>query len=599
LAGGFGVTVVAFNDAQHFLFARELLRRAPKPFSVQVSATDNKVTTQDERLVRLLTRLNTAPWIILPYFGPPTDAWLLTADSPLRLGQAHTRLVRFLSPSYGYFHPEQVGVQRFDPDASELQRLAAPLFPAGYYRWHSRPRDRAVVLDRLMLWLDLEAAEPRVQREVTYTYVQLREIFLRALNDQRWEDAAWALAELGRRHLTTAENLLFSRLQLLAAQGHWGTIWQNEEFPIWAELTVPRPVRSLLLTACYLEALQSFEQQGQWEEGLSAFGEMRVRLGRLLSGPFQIDQPPVARLVIYQAVADQDAARLALLQACDLDRLSGHMLESLLKTRPSVLPSERAGQTTTMLEKAVRALSEQDYATADQAIPQIPDPAARTVLLIELAFHTQDDQICDRAWHAYQSLSFADQEALSKHPRFVAEYLTYLKDRLLPIASQDNRQVQPMDDERQDLSADQPLALRAWLAIGELERRLREVVAARYQTHFADDWEQKLHTDPAYLARWHDMRARDSRYLRHYDMVAPPLLDYTYLQDLGEMIQREWALFEDIFGQAKVGRRELDEKITSVSRIRNPLAHNRMVPEPELERALTYSAELLQRFAGV
>ena len=533
------MTVVAFEDARHFLLARELLRRAPKPFALQVSDTDNKVTTHDVRLARLLARLNTAPWIILPYFGAQSDAWLLTADSPLRLDQAHTRLVRFLAPSYGYFHPEQAGVQRFDPDASELQRLAAPLFPAGYYRWHSRPRDRGVVLDRLMLWLGLEAAEPRVQQEVVYTYVQLREIFLRALNDQRWEDAAWALAELGRRHLTTAENLLFLRLQLLAAQGHWGTIWQNEEFPIWAELTVPRPVRSLLLTACYLEEFQSFEQQGRWEDGLSAFGEIRVRLGRLLSGPFQLDQAPVARLVIYQAVADQDTARLALLQACDLDRLSRYMLEALLQTHPPILPSECAGQTTTMLEKAIRALSEQDYATADQLIPQISDPTARTVLLIELAFHTQDDQICDRAWHAYQSLSFADQEGLSKHPRFVAEYLTYLKDRLLPVASQGDRQVQPTDDGRQDLSADQPLALRAWLAICELERRLRAVVAARYQAHFADVWEQKLHTDPAYLARWRDMRVRDTRYLRRYDMVAPPLLDYTYLQDLGEMIQRQ------------------------------------------------------------
>ena len=354
-------------------------------------------------------------------------------------------------------------------------------------------------------------------------------------------------------------------------------------------------MRSLLLTACYSEALERFESKGLWDEGLTEFAKVRPRLGSLLTGPFQLDRPAVARLVIYQAIADQDTARLDLLRTFDLDRLSRHMLEALLEAHP---PKTDA-QTETMLEKAIRVLADQDYAMADQVIAQIPDPAARTVLFIELAYHTQDDQICQRAWHAYQSLSFADQEDLLNHPRFVAEYLTDLKDRLLPAVTEDNEESHTASDETVRPDPDQPLALRAWLAIGELERRLREVITVRYQAHFAGDWEQKLHTDPAYLARWHDMRTRDSRFLRRYGIEAPPLVDYTYLQDLGEMILRQWKLFENALGQTREDRRRLDEKIVAISRVRNPLAHNRKVPEPELQRAVTYCTELIQQFSSI
>lgn len=586
------MTTVTFGDTQRFNLARELLRRAPSALINHTAVSSSTVTTHDVRLARLLTRLNGESWMILPYFGADKDYWLLTAQTPTQLEQARTRLVRFLTPSYGCFDQEQAIVNVFEPSASALQRLAAPLFPSGYYRWLSPVSNRNAILDRLMLWLDLEREEPKVQQEVVLTYAKLHQSFQEALAVQLWEDAERILAELERRCLTTAENLLFFRLQLLAAQEQWTSIWNDPRFPIWADLVVPRPIRSILLKAFYTQLLQSYEAQGEWEKGLRQFSQQRTRLGRLLSGPFQLDQPMIVRMVSYQAVADQDVSRIALLQAAALDPDSERILNSLLQISPSFSIATRSES---LLDKATRVLAQQDYATAEHVIPMISEPDTRVVLFLELAFHTQDELIGQRAWGAYQSLSFVEQEALPNHNQFTAEYLLNLKDRLLPTS--------PLSDETHlnestfpDMDMRQPQNLRSWQAIGDLERCLRKTIRLRYEAHFGDEWEQKLHTDAAFLARWRDMRSRDMRTFRQHEMPETSLLDYTYLEDLSGMIRRQWAIFQDLFDSVSLTREGLADKITAINRVRNPLAHNRHVPDSELIRAETYCTDMLRLF---
>lgn len=577
-------TNVVLTDTTQALLVAQLLRRAPAHLNVQVSTDPPGVTTTDARLARLLERLNTPSWVLLPFFGGPYDYWMLTATEPIQLAKAQTRLVRFLSPSYGHFSAHQRTLQPFDASQNELQRHAAALYSTGYYRWQSRKHDRSAVLDRIMLWLDMEQAEPRQQHQTVYTYRQLVTHFEEALASGAWEASGWALAEIAQRHLTTAENLLFLRLRMWAAQDRWAHIWNSPEFPTWAELTVPRPVRTLLLTACYREKLAVYEQTGQWADGIAAFGDARPRLGKLLSGPFQLEKPEVARLVAYQAVVEQDRARLALLEATDLDTRSRYLLE-ILQTHCPPLPA--VSSATTPIEQAKQALAQQDFATAEQVIPTIADPDTRTLLFVELAFHTQDDTIGQRAWGAYQSLSFAQQEELVAHEQYVDDYLTSLKDRLLPAT------LSPEQNAPADEQPDAGPALRIWQTIGALELRLRAVIAARYQQRFGHEWEDKLHPDPALLQRWRDMQTRDRRTFRGQALPATTLPDYTYLEDLSGMILRQWELFQGFFAATKLGKGELADKITAVSRVRNPLAHNRPVPDSELTRAEVYCTELL------
>ena len=591
--GGFTrVTTLNFPNAQAFGLAQELLRTAPPAFRVSLASASHSITFEDPRLARLLARLGAQPWVLLPYFGHPTDYWMLTAAEPIYLDRALTRLIRFLTPSYGWFDAEQATVRQFAASRSELQRLASSLYPAGYYRWLSPSSERSNVLDRVMLWLDLEESEPRPSQRVFYTYRELHEHFLDAVAHQLWEQAEWALAEISQRHLTTAENVVFLKLQLWALQGKWQAIWDDVDFPVWASLTVPRLVRTVLLTSCYRQVLEPYDQRQDWAGALSMFANIRPRLGKLLSGPFQFDKPEVVRVVCYQAAADQDVNRLQLLEDLDLDPLTARILHVLKQVAP---PPPRMPAAVSSLERALQTLEGQDFATAEQVIPTITDPETRTLLFIELAFHTHDDLIAVRAWGSYQSLSFMQQEALPGHQRYVAEYLTYLKDRMLPAGPDVGDSAQPQVEPSFG-SLDQPL--RTWQLIGQLERRLRVVIAARYSSQFGPEWEHKLHSDQSTLEKWREIQDKDRRAFSDYAITESTLVDYTFLNELTEMITRQWDLFLDVFGHKRSAKGAFVEKMKSVTRVRNPLAHSRTVPDNELIRAETYCNEIFDQFAS-
>lgn len=586
------MTALTFPNEQAFGLAQELLRTVPPVFRVGLAPANHSISVEDSRLARLLARLGTQSWVLLPYFGHLTDYWMLTAAEPIHLDRALTRLIRFLTPSYGYFDAEQATVRQFAPSRSELQRLASSLYPAGYYRWLSPSSERDNVLDRVMLWLGLEESEPRPSQEVFYTYREMHEHFLDAIANQLWEEAEWALAKISQRHLTTAENAVFLKLQLWASQGKWQAIWDDVDFPIWASLTVPRSVRTVLLTSCYRQILEPYDQRQDWADALSVFANARHRLGKLLSGPFQFDKPEVARIVCYQAAADQDTNRLRLLQDLDLDPLTARILHALKRVAP---PPPNIPAEVTSLERALQTMDGQDFATAEQIIPTVTDPETRTLLFIELAFHTQDELITQRAWGSYQSLSFTQQESLPSHQRYVAEYLTYLKDRMLPAVPAIGDSAQPQTEPS---FGSQDQALRTWQAIRQLEHRLRVVIEGRYISHYGPEWEDQMHTDPAFLAEWRRTQEKDRKAFSSYGVQENSLIYYTNFNDLSQMIMRRWEIFTDVFGRKRNAKGEFDKRMTAVTRVRNPLAHSRIVPENELIRAENCCKEILNQFAS-
>lgn len=585
------MTQVNFSTSERFEIAQELLRNAPPTFGIRCIPTEPSIHTSDERIGKLLRQVEQGGWAILPYFQTKGDYWLLTGIDLVQLEQARKRMDRFLTPSYGYYDPEQTFPQIFDAEQSKFQAHAAPIFLGGYFRWRSLPRDRDKILDRIALWLSLEASEPGISQSVVYSYTQLHEVFQESLATKSWEQANWALAELSRHHLTSADNLLFLKLQLLDSQELWQRIWEDPSYPSWASMTIPRSVRSVLLRTCYRVILEEFENNSNWSGGLEAFTRARLRLGKLLSGPFQLDYPDVARMVIYQAIADSDLKRISYLRETGLDPLSSLMLDGLLAIYPL---AEVDTQERSVLERAREALGVQDFALAEQLIPNVSEPDTRALLFIELAFHTHDEPVVQRAWGYYQSLSFAQQEDLPSHPRFVEEYLVCLKDWMLPARDTGSGEKEPDVTELEN-RPDQ--SLKTWILIGRLERALRGVIEKRYQQHFGPEWEGEIHPDQEALKKWREMRTRDIRTFGQHDLPEVSLLEYTYLEDLSGMLLRQWTLFGDFFKPQRIRKQDLADKIRAVSRVRNPLAHNRSVPQNELARAGIYCDELLHLFS--
>lgn len=587
---------VIFTEQAQYNLAQQLLTQASSLPAIQRHPEQRAIDIKDARIARLFERLNTPLPVILPYFHSSQDYWLIAGQQSHTLDQVRTRITRFLHPSYGCFSNNRTTPQPFDPTVSSLQAIAAQLFAAGYYRWQSATKYRSRILERLMLWLELEAQQPTVTQTITQTYQQLINAFETALHTKAWNIAQQCITEMQRRHMSTAENLIFLRVQLLASQEKWQDIWQHEDYPIWAQLSMPRSVRTALLVAFHICELFPLEQMSRWQDALSTFKAQRPQLGMLLTGPFEQEKAPIVRILAYQAVADGDQQRLVHLQMQELDSDTQRCLSALSKLMP--VPSTPPS-TSSPLQQILIAFSIRDFAVAEGLIKEVNNVGERTLLLLELAFHSKDDKIRERAWHSYQALTFNEQETLRTHERFVERYLSYIQDFKLPLDA-DLTQTKPTLVTQETTWPTDTATARdlAWKGICAVESELRQIVAQRYKDQFGDNWESRLSSNPEDVEKWKQLREKDERAFSGYEQPLPSLLDYTYLDDLLAMINRQWQLFMDIFGTGKPAKQELRRKLEAIIRVRNPLAHNRVIPTNEIKRADVYSEDLLRLLKG-
>jgi hypothetical protein len=579
---------VDFGSSPRFRFACSLIESATTQLNFKIDSKKETIEFEDSRIARLFERLDEIEPAILIYPGVQKDYWIVTGNNEAILDRTINRLVRFLIPSYGYFASDSPIRYNYKPESSKVQEFGASLYTAGYYRWESPTNYRDKVLNRLILWLDLEAQQPDVHAVQIKSYYHLNSVFQDALVQKNWELASHCLAEIQNNHLSTAENLVFLRLQLWASQGYWNRIWEHSDFPIWAQLSMPRSVRTLLLTAFHSQVLEPLESQRKLVETLSAFKENRPRLGMLLTGPFELEKAPVARVVAYQSTVDEDHQRISFLKNTETDMKTKQLLQDL----SAVIYSPKQPQTTfdDPVTEIKNLLIDKDFARAEDLINHIKNKKIKTLLMIELAFHSKDRLNRSRAWESYQNLSFEEQEDLSLNEHFVERYLLYLKDHELPAEDQ----AYPVSDNivvwAKNIVEARTLA---WKDICNLESQIRKLVAIRLERQYGDNWSSKL--NPEKVARWKEMRKKDSIAFNEYKKDEPEhfLLDYSYLGDLLEIINKYWNLFGDVFGADKQSKREFHKKLQAIIRIRNPLAHNREVPGNELKRANVYCTDLM------
>jgi hypothetical protein len=136
----------------------------------------------------------------------------------------------------------------------------------------------------------------------------------------------------------------------------------------------------------------------------------------------------------------------------------------------------------------------------------------------------------------------------------------------------------------------------AKLLVEKVEKRLRSLIAKKYQQQFGRSWVQHISSKfhPMY-ERWQRYRQKDQSAFKMYNDYAPELLDYALIEDLKDLIVAQWQLFRDVFdfGYQDRNRAVFLDKISQIISVRNALAHHRTPPENEVMRARVLCTDIL------
>lgn len=133
-----------------------------------------------------------------------------------------------------------------------------------------------------------------------------------------------------------------------------------------------------------------------------------------------------------------------------------------------------------------------------------------------------------------------------------------------------------------------------WPLWRETEIALRQLVTGRMVEHYGEQWIDKLSKARPNLKpifeRCKEAQKREEGSFG--SRASQNLIDFTYPRDLFDIIFAEWAIFRDIFGKDKT---YWDQRAQLLSKIRNPLAHNRDHSLYDYERRIAegYCREIL------
>jgi hypothetical protein len=421
-AGG-GMKQIIYQDVLYYKFA-ESFSRSYKT-EAKIFPTELRLELANHTVCRLLERLGQASVIILPYFASSqSDIWIITGTNRRELDRTLSRLSYFIIPTYAEYADNNHApkLKEFRPEDNELQQLGALLYPTGYYSWRSPVAHRQQILQRLKLWLDLEDSRPSLHIDQKPSYFELQRRFNSALAATSWQDAAQVLDAIQRLNTTTADNLAFLEIQLLAQQQRWSEIWQRADFEDVALLRVPRSVRAALLTAFHQVELLALEQTGNWEALLAKFGENQSRLGSLLVSRYGISQSSVVRVFGYQVFREENSAGLA-----ELTKLPNDSETQVILLELGKLLGLPTAPTVSTLAEARTALNECNFDRAIELAEHLPASPDKAFLLVQIAHQLGDSVRAENAWLEFNSLEEAEQAVLhSKYPQLKAN-LAYLE----------------------------------------------------------------------------------------------------------------------------------------------------------------------------
>jgi hypothetical protein len=124
-----------------------------------------------------------------------------------------------------------------------------------------------------------------------------------------------------------------------------------------------------------------------------------------------------------------------------------------------------------------------------------------------------------------------------------------------------------------------------WPILGCTERGLRCMVQTRYQSEFGEGWLSVIAANNkvpgkeySIVDEWRWAQERELGNAAVQDAASLSLLDYSYIDQLGQLINQQKQLFVDFLGQRNSPqRRRVQDAINQLSLVRNPSAHFRPV----------------------
>lgn len=133
-----------------------------------------------------------------------------------------------------------------------------------------------------------------------------------------------------------------------------------------------------------------------------------------------------------------------------------------------------------------------------------------------------------------------------------------------------------------------------WPLWRETEVTLRQLVADTMITEYGDQWIEKIEKAHPNLRTIFDScrQAQQKEEAAFGNRASRNLLDFTYPRDLFAIVFAEWSKYRPLLGKDKS---YWDQRATLLSKMRNPLAHNRdwMFHEHERQLAEGYCKEIL------
>ena len=141
-----------------------------------------------------------------------------------------------------------------------------------------------------------------------------------------------------------------------------------------------------------------------------------------------------------------------------------------------------------------------------------------------------------------------------------------------------------------------------WSVWRDTEKSLRVLLASTLQNKYGTDWFDKIEKSYPKLcldkqsgqSLFQRCRESQQKDLKNWgNRASQNLLDFTYPQELFEIVFKEWQLFQSVFGKDLPYWRHRSQ---TISRVRNPLAHNRddVISDYERQVAEGYCKEILQ-----
>lgn len=136
-----------------------------------------------------------------------------------------------------------------------------------------------------------------------------------------------------------------------------------------------------------------------------------------------------------------------------------------------------------------------------------------------------------------------------------------------------------------------------WPTWRQTEKALRQLITRIMEEKYGESWiealeKAKSHLKTAVFDRCRKAQERERRVFGN--RASTNLIDYSYPHDLFDIIFAEWETFKEIFGR---DRNYWSQREQLLSKIRNPLAHNRdeVIASYELQIAEGYCKEILEK----